>query len=114
MVHVNFEVYQGLLNRPSLRVDYRNYILPALVSPADDVAWGNRLVWIGAQILQWAQADSNSFAEWQELRDAVDTWERERPSSFSAFFYRGADPTDGRHFPEVCFPNLCHGKLAYS
>jgi hypothetical protein len=113
MVHVNFEVYQGLLNRQSLQVDYQNYILPALVSPSNDVAWGNRIVWISARILQWAQTNSSSLAEWQELRNAVDSWERERPSSFSPFFYRDADPTDGRQFPEVCFPNLCHGKLIH-
>jgi hypothetical protein len=110
MVHVNFEIYHGLLNRPTLRVDYRHYILPTLLSPSDDVAWGNRLVWICAQILQWVQSESGSLAEWQELKNAVDTWESERPSSFSPFFYREAEPTEGRYFPEACFPNLCHGK----
>ena len=113
MVHVHFEIYQGLLNRPSLRVNYSNYILPALATPSDDVAWDNRIIWICARILQWAQSDSRILEEWQRLKESVDEWERERPSGFNPFFYREADATEGRHFPELWFPNLCHGTLFY-
>ena len=111
MVHVHFEIYQGLLNQPSLRVDYRAYSLPTLVTPTDDVAWGNRIIWICARVLQWAQSNSRTQSEWQRLKDNVDEWERERPSGFNAFFYQEADLTEGRHFPELWFPNLCHGML---
>jgi len=112
MVHVHFEIYQGLLNRPSLRVDYSNYILPALATPSDDVAWDNRIIWICARILQWAQSDSRTLEEWRRLKESVDEWESDRPSGFNPFFYREADATEGRHFPELWFPNLCHGKLS--
>lgn len=112
MVHVNFEVYQGLLNKQSLRVDYRNFILPALASPRDDVAWGNRIVWICARILQWSQVDSRQLDEWQMLSDMVDDWERERPSSFDAFFYRESGAMEEGRPVELWFPRICHGMSA--
>jgi hypothetical protein len=113
LVQVRFELSHALLNRPSLQIDYQDYILPTLVSPSDDVAWSNRVVWMAAHILQWVQMGCTSSTEWQELKDAVDTWERERPSSFTTFFYRDADPSNGSYFPEVCFSDICHGKSSY-
>jgi hypothetical protein len=113
MVHVRFEIDQGLLDRPSLRIDYSHFTLPALVLPTDDAAWGNRIVWICARLLQWAQTDSHSLGEWQSLKEKVDEWEYERPSSFNAFFYREADAMEG-HFPELWFPGICHGELQFS
>jgi hypothetical protein len=109
MAHVNFEIYQGLLNQPSLRVDYRSFILPALASPSDDVAWGNRIVWLCGRTLQWAQTDSRQLDEWKVLKSAVDEWEQERPSGFNAFFYREAGATEGGRFPDLWFPGVCHG-----
>jgi hypothetical protein len=110
MVHVHFEVYQGLLNQRSLRVDYRTCPLPDLSSPIDDAAWGNKIVWTCAQILQWVQSGSRTLSDWEKLHSMVDRWERGRPSRFNAFFYRDADLAGGRHLPELWFPNICHGK----
>jgi hypothetical protein len=111
MVHVRFEIYQGLLNRPSLRVSYRDFIPPFLALPADDAAWNNRIVWICGRILQWVQTSSRSFSEWEILKDTVDEWELQRPSGFDAFFYRDANASEGNHFPELWFPGICHGEL---
>jgi hypothetical protein len=111
MVHVRFEIYQGLLNRPSLRVDYRGFIPPFLVSPVDDAAWANRIVWICGRILQRVQTTSCPISEWQTLKDTVDEWELQRPSGFDAFFYRGANASDGNYFPELWFPGICHGEI---
>jgi hypothetical protein len=109
MAHVHFEVYQGLLDQPSLQVDYRGFILPALASPKDDASWNNRIVWICARILQWAQGDSHTLSEWQQLNRIVHEWERERPSSFNAFFHREAEASGGE-LPELWFPSVCHGE----
>ncbi|KAI4947311.1 hypothetical protein J4E91_006663 [Alternaria rosae] len=87
-LHVHTEVSQALLNQPSLRIDYENFILPALVSPVDEVSWSNRILWLSARILQWAQRGVRTMAEWQYLRSLVDEWERRRPASFDAFFYQ--------------------------
>ncbi|KAF2029112.1 hypothetical protein EK21DRAFT_101336 [Setomelanomma holmii] len=114
MVHVHFEVYQGLLNQPSLRVDYRTYSLPDLASPSDDVAWGNRIVWTCAEILHWYHMSSRTSNDWKSLHSKVDEWERDRPSGFNAFFYRDADIADGRRYPELWFPNICHGRCSCS
>jgi hypothetical protein len=111
MVHVNFEIYQGLLNRPSLQVDYRSFIPPFLAAPMDDAAWGNRIVWICGRVLQWVQTSSHPLSEWQVLNDTVDEWELQRPSSFNAFFYREADTSEGNYFPELWFPSICHGEF---
>jgi hypothetical protein len=113
MVHVNFEIYQGLLDQPSLRVNYGSFMLPTLAAPADDVAWGNRIVWLCARVLQWAQTDLRAPNDWYTLRDSVDEWERERPGGFNAFFYREADATEGGQFPELWFPGVCHGEFRY-
>jgi hypothetical protein len=112
MVHVNFEIYQGLLNQESLRLDYRNCIPPFLEAPVDDAAWGNRIVWICGRILQWAQTSSRPLREWQILKDTVDEWELQRPSGFDPFFYREANPSEGHHFSELWFPDICHGELS--
>jgi len=112
MVHVNFEVYQGLLNKQSLQVDYRNFILPALALPKDDVAWGNRIVWTCARILQWSQGHSHQLDEWHMLNAMVDDWERDRPSSFDAFFYRKSGAIDGQSV-ELWFPRICHGTSTF-
>jgi hypothetical protein len=112
MAHVRFEIYQTLLNIPSLRGDYRTYVLPALAAPADNVAWGNQIAWFAGRCLQWAQSDSRTLREWQQLNEDIDEWERERPSGFSAFYYREADMAEGRHFPDMWFPTLEHGMSA--
>ncbi|KAH7410109.1 hypothetical protein DE146DRAFT_775469 [Phaeosphaeria sp. MPI-PUGE-AT-0046c] len=111
MSHVHFEIFQAMLGRPSLQTDYREDVLPDLIMPVDDVAWANRIVWISARMLQWAQTDAHLPGEWQHLKDTVDEWERMRPSSFNAFFYREPDMRTGSRFPELWFPNMCHGEL---
>jgi hypothetical protein len=111
MAHVRFEIYQNLLDFPSLRVDYRTYILPALATPTDDVAWGNQIAWLTGRCLQWAQSNLRTMEEWLKLNEDIDEWERERPSGFNAFYYREADMDEGRHFPDMWFPTLGHGML---
>ncbi|CAO2653858.1 Nn.00g105910.m01.CDS01 [Neocucurbitaria sp. VM-36] len=108
MVHVRFEIYQGLLDPSSVRIDYQGSALPFLESPSDDVTWGNGIVWLCARILQWAERDLHSADQWYQLVDLVDAWERERPSSFDAFFYRGDEPDAGTYLPEMWFSCPCH------
>lgn len=110
MTHVHFEIYQAMLGRSSLQVDYREDVLPDLIMPIDDAAWSNRIIWICARTLQWAQTDAHLPDEWQRLQETVDEWERARPNSFNAFFYRAPDTRTGSRFPELWFPNMCHGK----
>lgn len=109
VAHVRFEIFQNLLNAPVLRMDYRTDALPALDNPTDDVAWGNRIAWLAAQCLQWAGSDSRMLGEWEKLTETVDEWERERPSTFNAFYYRDANLAEGRHFPDLWFPSIAHG-----
>jgi len=112
--HVRFEIFQSLLNtreHTSTRIDYSVDLLPALAHPADDVAWGNRIAWLAARCLQWADSDARTLGEWQNLTEIVDEWERERPSSFNAFYYRDANMLAGRNFPDLWFSSMPHGKL---
>lgn len=101
----------GRSGHPCTNPDYREFTVPALALPFDDAAWGNRIVWICARILQWAQTEARLPSEWQSLKDTVDEWERMRPSSFNAFFYQEANKSEGGHFPELWFPDVCHGEL---
>ena len=110
MVHVHAEVGEALLNPARLRIDYENFILPALVSPLDDVSWGNRILWLSARILQWAERGSHTPDEWWYLCSLVDEWEERRPASFDAFFYQIEDPETVRYFPELWFSSAGHGK----
>jgi hypothetical protein len=112
MAHVRFEICQSLLDFPSLRVDYRTYILPTLANPTDDVAWGNQIAWLTGRCLQWAQSDSRTIEEWQQLNADIDEWERDRPGRFNAFHYREADLAEGRQFSNMWFPTLGHGMSA--
>lgn len=109
MVHVHFEIYQGLLNPGNLQIDYQGFILPTLASPTDDFAWGNQIVWLCARILQWVERGLGTTGEWLQLTDLVDEWERQRPTSFDAFFFREEDAEAARYFPEAWFMNPCHG-----
>ncbi|KAI4640093.1 hypothetical protein J4E93_008893 [Alternaria ventricosa] len=108
VLHVHTEVSQALLNQPSLRIDYENFILPALISPVDEVSWGNRILWLTARILQWAQRSVRTMAEWQYLRSLVDEWERRRPASFDAFFYQEGNAHSVGGSPELWFSSACH------
>ncbi|KAK1918156.1 hypothetical protein P3342_000876 [Pyrenophora teres f. teres] len=108
MVHVHAEVGEALLNPARLRIDYESFILPALVSPSDDVSWGNRIVWLSARILQWADRGSHTPDEWWYLCRLVDEWEERRPPSFDAFFYQMEDPGTVRYFPELWFTSAGH------
>lgn len=110
VLHVHTEVSQALLNQPTLRIDYENFILPALISPIDEVSWGNRILWLTARILQWAQKSVRTTAEWQYLHSLVDEWERRRPASFDAFFYQEGNPHAVGGYPELWFSGACHGE----
>jgi hypothetical protein len=105
VLHVHAEVNQALLNQSSLRIDYERFILPALVSPVDEVSWGNRILWLSARILQWAQRSMRTMTEWQYFHSLVDEWERRRPASFDAFFSHTAED-----FPQLWFSSACHGE----
>lgn len=111
MVHVHAEVCQALLNRPSLRIDYANSILPALAAPMDESSWTNRILWLSARILQWAETGIGTSYEWQYLSNMVGDWERRRPASFDPFFYRKEDLHGVNYFPELWFSAPCHGQL---
>jgi hypothetical protein len=100
-------------NQPSLRVDYRSYPFPSVASPVDDVAWGNKILWICARILQWSQLDVRTLDEWHMLRELVNEWEHERPSTFDAFFYHETHQTGERLFPNSWFPSPCHGEYKH-
>ncbi|KAF1849119.1 uncharacterized protein K460DRAFT_375833 [Cucurbitaria berberidis CBS 394.84] len=108
MVHVHFEIFHGLLNRPSMRIDYRDFPFPFLASPSDDVAWGNRIVWLCARILQWTERGLRTTETWHQLTNLVDAWERERPMSFDAFFCREENLDFARDLPELWFASPCH------
>lgn len=111
MVHVHFEIYQGLLHHSNLRIDYQGATLPSfLESPSDDVAWRNRIVWLCARILQWAERGIRTANPWYRLVDLVDAWEGDRPASFNAFFYRRDDLEAVEYLPELWFSSPCHGK----
>ena len=110
MVHVHAELCQMLLNRPSLSIDYGNYILPALVIPEDDASWCNRILWLNARILQWMTKNPHTSNEWQYLSDLVDEWEIKRPAAFDAIAYKEGSH-DADYFPSLWFSDPCHGKL---
>lgn len=107
MIEVHTEVCEALLNRPSLRIDYANYILPGLDEPADEVSWGNRILWLSARVLQWMETGVRAAAERQYLSNLIDDWERKRPATFDTFFYRDSYPT---FFPELWFSSPLHGE----
>lgn len=111
MVHVHAEVCQALLNRPSLRIDYANFILPALAAPMDESSWTNRILWLSARVLQWAETGIQTSYEWQYLSNMVDEWELRRPASFDPFFHRKEDLYGVNYFPEFWFSAPCHGEL---
>jgi hypothetical protein len=108
MLHVHAEICQALLNRPSLRVDYEYFVLPAL---QDDVSWGNRIVWLSARILQWMERGMRTVEEWHALAQLVDEWECERPASFDAFFFQEHVGDAVGYFPELWFSGPCYGRF---
>ncbi|KAF1938728.1 hypothetical protein EJ02DRAFT_353871 [Clathrospora elynae] len=108
MVHVHSEICEALLGRPSLRIDYEHIILPFLVSPTDDVAWCNRILWLSARVLQWTGRSKRTVDEWHGLVILLDEWELERPASFNAFFYREENLGPVSYFPELWYSSPCH------
>ncbi|CAN9424622.1 unnamed protein product [Alternaria alternata] len=108
VLHVHAEVSQALLNQPSLRIDYESFILPALASPIDEASWSNRILWLSARILQWAQKGMRTMDNWLYLHSLVDEWERRRPASFDAFFYQEENLHAAGTPPQLWFSSACH------
>lgn len=112
MIHVHAELCQVLLDRPSLQINYRNYIPPALVVPEDDASWGNQILWITARIMQWTTSPIRTSHERQYLSDLVDEWESKRPATFEAILYNQASHDTG-YFPELWFSDPRHGEFTW-
>ena len=110
VLHVHAEVSQALLNQPSLRIDYESFILPALASPVDEASWSNRILWLSARILQWAQKGMRTMDNWLYLHSLVDEWERRRPASFDVFFYQEENLHAAGTPPQLWFSSACHGE----
>ncbi|KAF2729563.1 hypothetical protein EJ04DRAFT_502053 [Polyplosphaeria fusca] len=106
--HVRFEVHAALLGRPSLHVNYQNFVLPDLIEPANEISWNNRIVWITARVLQWCTEDSHASEAWSELNRLVNGWEKSRPSSFAPYFYRDVSTDEGRYYPDLWYSTPCH------
>lgn len=109
MVHVHFEVYHALLNRPSLCIDYTQTLFPSLNAPTDDATWANKVVLLSARILQWSEKGNCTDSEWCELRTLVQEWEQQRPSSFDPFFRCAEGFDQSQQFPQLWFSDPCHG-----
>ncbi|KAF1999012.1 hypothetical protein P154DRAFT_564353 [Amniculicola lignicola CBS 123094] len=81
-----------------------------LIRPKDEVTWSNRLAWLTTRIAQWATLPKGSREEWEELVALVNEWETSRPATFSPFFYREEDMSQGRYFPDIWFSSPCHSQ----
>lgn len=109
MIHVHFEIYHALLCRPSLRVDYQTWMLPTLEFPSNDVSWANRIVWICARILQWADSSQCTSKYWYILKELVDEWEHEQPEGFKKSQYGLSNHTERTSLQNARLQQ-CHGE----
>ncbi|KIW27410.1 uncharacterized protein PV07_07148 [Cladophialophora immunda] len=115
LIALRQEIWSVLLYRRPFRLplcpdnDYSN-LDPAV----DDYTWTNRiLVWC-ADVCKFAFGGEGGIVEpssrverWKRLKVVQDRWDAVQPACFKPLYYRDADPSRGKYFPEEWHMNDC-------
>ncbi|OJJ89179.1 uncharacterized protein ASPGLDRAFT_78405 [Aspergillus glaucus CBS 516.65] len=80
--------------------------------PASDAVWTNRLLIIGARVIQYCYNDTfpgyGSVAGYRELLALRGKWVRSRPISFSPVYIEEPNPEEKTFFPGIWYLDDCH------
>lgn len=81
-------------------------------TPAIDAIWTNRLLIIGARVIQYCYDDTSpgygNVVGYQELVSLRDKWVRSRPVSFSPVYFEQPNPEEKVFFPGMWYLDDCH------
>lgn len=87
-------------------------------TPASDAAWTNRLLIIGARVIQYCYDDTfpgyGGVAGYHELLSLREKWVRSRPVSFSPVYVQKPRSGEPTFFPVIWYLDDCHIVAAQS
>ncbi|KIW97330.1 uncharacterized protein Z519_02722 [Cladophialophora bantiana CBS 173.52] len=115
LIALRQEIWSVLLYRRPFRLplcpdnDYSN------LDPAtDDYTWTNRILIWCADVCKFAFGGEASIIEtssrverWKRLKVVQDKWDSVQPACFKPLYYREAEPSRGKYFPEEWHMNDC-------
>ena len=109
------EIYSAMMSsKPiSLNLSSMNPLVDRALSPTSDFTWANRAVVHCADVLNFCFGNDRHLPvhEWQDVKERVQSWKDESPSSFEPIFYkeRAMVGDEKEAFPEVWYSMACHG-----
>ena len=113
--HLRQEIYVSFALQQPMKFDLDSLDYDITLPCTDDISWSNRMVWFCVKVLRWAFSEQNKLAEdWETLRNAVATWETQRPQTFNPTFRRDADAAEDRLWPDVWFAEVEHSLATIS
>jgi hypothetical protein len=95
------EIYIATVNHKSIKINLEGCNGYRSISPTDDFSWANRAVLFCADVLNFCFGEGGLGVEaFRELSNYGDSWERNRPESFTPTYYKAEDH---KVFPEVWY-----------
>jgi hypothetical protein len=123
-VYVRQCLYNATISQQPLDIDFSLQLHPTPDSLQDshplvwlrvETAWANQILWYTACVANFCFAGpgtqsepASSNSQWQELRELVQTWHSNRPSSFDPIWLDQSQ--DGCVFSPIWFTADWHGK----
>ncbi|KAF4993981.1 hypothetical protein FGRMN_6112 [Fusarium graminum] len=115
-IYVRQCLYNACINQQPPNLDFDLVLIPpphVMGNQATDVksetAWANTMTWICATVVDFCfrgailcSESSTRMQRWYELSEAVENWNKTKPSTFDPIWY-GARGTESDPFPEIWF-----------
>ncbi len=97
------EIHIALTRRQPVSIALGAYHSSRYFCSNTDDAWGNRMVYLFARVLNFAFApeDGSSKESWAELADEVEAWNATKPENFAPLWLDSSPQRDGSPFPEI-------------
>ncbi|KAN0099556.1 hypothetical protein V8E51_013331 [Hyaloscypha variabilis] len=111
------EIHIALTRRQPVSIALGAYHSSRYFCSNTDDAWGNRMVYLFARVLNFAFAPEggSSKESWAELADEVEAWNATKPEHFAPLWLDLSPQRDGSPFPEILMlggPQV-HGMQSY-
>jgi hypothetical protein len=97
------EIHIALTRRQPVSIALGAYHSSRYFCSNTDDAWGNRMVYLFARVLNFAFAPEggSSKESWAELADEVEAWNATKPEHFAPLWLDLSPQRDGSPFPEI-------------
>jgi hypothetical protein len=122
-------LYNACIHQQPPDVDFSLETLPITPSSLDPVgdlksetSWANLMTWICSLVVQFCFGGASGngteqgrrMERWNELKERLDTWARQRPRSFDPIWESDEPVSESKEnpFPDIMFVADWHGKIS--